>query len=474
VSTEIYEQLVCILARYGQAAGPSERDACAATTAASLAFAEPHFRDALEQLLGADPGCPTVGRFYRALASLPADDDQVREQILTRLADGSPESVAFDCLMAAAADTGCGTAGPDAEEVIAAVLAAILIERSSLGDNTARHLRNRTEPRDAARAIQAWRQHAEIRPAPAADHDAHSRGSSPARNEKNQGQSLAGENCTVFFTDVVGFGSRARTESDRLLIREALYRMTQAALQGIPEARSEDRGDGFLTVVPPTVSIARVIDQLFKELPAALELHNRTHRASARFKMRLAVNVGPVFSDTMGVSGEGIIVTHRLAEAPTFKRAIVENTASLGIIASRFVYETVIMHGRDQTDTVTYSEVQVDVKESSFLAWMKLFDAPQGLQPAHDDQLAGLCKTRNQPQPGEVPDRASPSRSAAAIGTLLTPAEVATMFRVDPKMITRWAKAGKLTSIRTLGGHRRYRETEVRALLEDIPHERSE
>jgi len=48
---------------------------------------------------------------------------------------------------------------------------------------------------------------------------------------------------------------------------------------------------------------------------------------------------------------------------------------------------------------------------------------------------------------------------------LLTPAEVATMFRVDPKTVTRWAKAGKLTSIRTLGGHRRYRESEVRQLL---------
>jgi len=48
---------------------------------------------------------------------------------------------------------------------------------------------------------------------------------------------------------------------------------------------------------------------------------------------------------------------------------------------------------------------------------------------------------------------------------LLTPSEVATLFRVDPKTVTRWAKAGKLTSIKTLGGHRRYRESEVRALL---------
>lgn len=49
---------------------------------------------------------------------------------------------------------------------------------------------------------------------------------------------------------------------------------------------------------------------------------------------------------------------------------------------------------------------------------------------------------------------------------LLTPSEVAALFRVDPKTVTRWAKAGKLTSIRTLGGHRRYREAEVRALLQ--------
>lgn len=51
--------------------------------------------------------------------------------------------------------------------------------------------------------------------------------------------------------------------------------------------------------------------------------------------------------------------------------------------------------------------------------------------------------------------------------SLLTPAEVAAMFKVDPKTVTRWARAGKLTSIRTLGGHRRYKEAEVKALLRD-------
>ncbi|HEY3686757.1 MAG TPA: BldC family transcriptional regulator [Streptosporangiaceae bacterium] len=48
---------------------------------------------------------------------------------------------------------------------------------------------------------------------------------------------------------------------------------------------------------------------------------------------------------------------------------------------------------------------------------------------------------------------------------LLTPGEVATLFRVDPKTVTRWAAAGRISSIRTPGGHRRFRESEVHALL---------
>jgi len=60
------------------------------------------------------------------------------------------------------------------------------------------------------------------------------------------------------------------------------------------------------------------------------------------------------------------------------------------------------------------------------------------------------------------------SLSISGQENLLTPSEVAALFRVDPKTVTRWAKAGKLTSIRTLGGHRRYKESEVKALLKVI------
>jgi len=51
---------------------------------------------------------------------------------------------------------------------------------------------------------------------------------------------------------------------------------------------------------------------------------------------------------------------------------------------------------------------------------------------------------------------------------LLTPSEVAAMFRVNPKTVTRWARAGKISAIRTLGGHRRFRASEIRKFLEQV------
>jgi CRP-like cAMP-binding protein len=190
-------------------------------------------------------------------------------------------------------------------------------------------------------------------------------------------QRLNGENCTVFLTDVVDFGARTRTDGDRLIIREALFRMTQTAMQVFPDSQSEDRGDGLLTAVPPSVSTVRVFYQLLNELPAALGLHNSIQRESARFKLRLAVNVGPVTSHMNGVSGEAIIVAARLVEAPDFKRALAGSTAGLGLIASPFVYETVVRHGSDPREMASYAQVPVEVKETETTAWMKLFGAPE-------------------------------------------------------------------------------------------------
>jgi len=56
----------------------------------------------------------------------------------------------------------------------------------------------------------------------------------------------------------------------------------------------------------------------------------------------------------------------------------------------------------------------------------------------------------------------------AELETLLTSGQVATLFRVTPKTVTRWAEAGKLPAIRTLGGHRRFPAGEVLRVRDEM------
>ena len=216
---------------------------------------------------------------------------------------------------------------------------------------------------------------------------------------------LEGQNCTVVVTDVTGFGARSRSDEDRRAIRGVLYNLMQTVLPA-PLARLEDRGDGFLAVIPPAVPTAKVIGQLLEELPAALDLYNSTVRESARFQLRVAVDVGPVFSDPMGVSGEAAIIPYRLVEAPAFKAALVDIGASLGIIASQFIYDTVIRRGYEGIDPALFALVQVDVKESSFPAWVQIIS----------DQTRdhGLYEAGTEPVSAEEVGYRGPTACAAA------------------------------------------------------------
>lgn len=58
-----------------------------------------------------------------------------------------------------------------------------------------------------------------------------------------------------------------------------------------------------------------------------------------------------------------------------------------------------------------------------------------------------------------------PAKTEAPV--LMTPGEVAKIFRVDPKTVTRWANAGKLRSVQTPGGHRRFYRTDIMEMMPD-------
>jgi len=184
---------------------------------------------------------------------------------------------------------------------------------------------------------------------------------------------LNGQNCTIVRTDVVGFSQQIRSSDHRRLIRHANLRMTTKAMDSIWDSCSmEDRGDGVLMVVRPDVPTQQVVECLLSGFPPALRKHNSTYAEAIRIQLRVAIDVGPVVSDALGISGDAIIRTSRMLEADAFKEAIKENGANLGLIASPFIYDFIIKHADGVGDPRQYIPIQVDVKESSFPAWMLL------------------------------------------------------------------------------------------------------
>jgi hypothetical protein len=197
----------------------------------------------------------------------------------------------------------------------------------------------------------------------------------PMDDRSPRTRAFHGEHCTIVFTDVAGFGADVRNDEDRLIVREELLTMVSSAFteSGIPwdACHSEDRGDGLMIIIPARIPTKAVLDGLPGRLAEALKHHNRRSSEAVRIQLRLAVHVGPVTTDEMGLAGEAIIRTARLVEAPVLKRAIAKSSAHLGVIASTFVYENVIRH----VDPDGFEPVRVTVKESRLDAWMRLSGA---------------------------------------------------------------------------------------------------
>jgi CRP-like cAMP-binding protein/tetratricopeptide (TPR) repeat protein len=183
-------------------------------------------------------------------------------------------------------------------------------------------------------------------------------------------------NCSVFVTDVAGYGHPGRNDADRLAVRRALYAMLRSAFEesGVPwaECYHEDRGDGAVIVVPPTIATARVVDPLVAVLAAKLRAYNRHASDVVRIQLRAALHVGPVGRDEEGLTGEALIHAARILDAPVIKERLAVARADLVFAASGYVYEHVIRHGIGQVDPAAFQRVTDQVKESHITAWILL------------------------------------------------------------------------------------------------------
>jgi tetratricopeptide (TPR) repeat protein len=179
----------------------------------------------------------------------------------------------------------------------------------------------------------------------------------------------------IIVVDVERFGDRSRTDLNQLAIRKALY---EALVHAFRKSRiawatceSEDRGDGALILIPPDVPKTRMVTIWPAALAAAVTRHNAGCAAPERMRLRLALHAGEVYHDVHGVAGTAVNHTFRLAEAPALKSALAASSGVLALIVSDWLYGEVIRHDPAAVPGL-YQQVQVTVKETSAVAWIRV------------------------------------------------------------------------------------------------------
>jgi hypothetical protein len=180
----------------------------------------------------------------------------------------------------------------------------------------------------------------------------------------------------VFVCDIASFGHHSRTDLHRHKIHSALYDGLRRSFDdtGIPfdTCHHEDRGDGTLVVVPPSVDTTVLLTSLAHRLRAEVRRHNDVSSVTAQMQLRLAVHTGVVRSNAEGLVGTAVNHAFRILEAPQLKEVLRRTGADLALIASERVYDDVIRHGLGLVDPADFHQVQLRVKETVTSAWMTL------------------------------------------------------------------------------------------------------
>lgn len=179
----------------------------------------------------------------------------------------------------------------------------------------------------------------------------------------------------IFVCDIVAFGGAERHDRVQKHLRTALYGALRKGFDqsGVPFGRCyhEDRGDGVIVVPPAETDLALLVHPLVDRLRAELRRHNELASRVATIRLRVALHVGEIGSDSEGIVGVAVNFVHRLLEAPRFKETFNASNAHVGFIVSAEVYDTVIRPGEGLIDPDEYAPVDVRLKETDTTAWTR-------------------------------------------------------------------------------------------------------
>ena len=152
-------------------------------------------------------------------------------------------------------------------------------------------------------------------------------------------------------------GSTRRTNPVKEELREEVYRLVVEALfvAGIGSEHYDpftDRGDGILVLLRPADELPKplLLSRLIPILASLLLAHNSDISPADQprvLRLRAVIHAGEVHYDEKGPFGEDLDVAFRLLEAPRFKTHLKNATVPLALVASDYIYQTIIRHGYD-------------------------------------------------------------------------------------------------------------------------------
>ncbi len=126
-------------------------------------------------------------------------------------------------------------------------------------------------------------------------------------------------------------------------------------------------------MIPPNVSLVRLLDPFVDRLEVALRHDRMLHSEPARMRLRLAIHDGEVLAESSGWAGHDVIEACRLVDAEPLRQALRdEPEANVAVIVSERVHRGAVRDGYGSIRPETFTEVDVVVKTFRSRAWIHL------------------------------------------------------------------------------------------------------
>ncbi|MDX3234881.1 hypothetical protein PV392_04105 [Streptomyces sp. ME03-5709C] len=230
---------------------------------------------------------------------------------------------------------------------------------------------------------------------------------------------------TILLCDIEGSG--LRDDVEKPVVRRVMYETVHAALAAAgaerTQYRSEDRGDGVMLLVDPSVPRPRLLHAVLHHLPEDLAGRNRLAAPGVRARLRVVLHGGEVGQDPDGVHGSDLDAAFRMLDSEPLRAALRESAAPVAVAVSEFVHSATVRHGYPGISPSAFHHEEFTSKEGPVGIWVH---APHRsasaavAEPASARQPAPSQQSAPSQQPLQAqPPEAAPPRAPAPEGPVV-------------------------------------------------------